>query len=154
MLRYIVYCDESSSNGDLYTDFFGGCIIEASKIRYIEERLNERKRALNLKSEIKWTHVSEQYLDKYIQMIHTFFEYVRAGIIKVRIMFRKKRSDYSADEKYAIRYLILVSLPEAEDMIILIGKVHMSTGFLNQKDMKKVPSTLPEYSTYKRRPSS
>ena len=98
MLRYIVYCDESSSNGDLYTDFFGGCIIEASKIRYIEERLNERKRALNLKSEIKWTHVSEQYLDKYIQMIHTFFEYVRAGIIKVRIMFRKKRSDYSADE--------------------------------------------------------
>ena len=61
-MRYIVYCDESSSQGDLYVDFFGGCIIDASKIHMIEDSLNGLKLSLNLKSEIKWTYVSEPYL--------------------------------------------------------------------------------------------
>lgn len=93
-LRYIVYCDESSSQGDLYVDFFGGCIIDASKIHLVEDTLNDLKQSLNLKSEIKWTNVSEPYLEKYKQVIHAFFDYVRAGVIKVRIMFRKRSSIY------------------------------------------------------------
>ena len=93
-MRYIVYCDESSSQGDLYVDFFGGCIIDASKIHMIEDSLNGLKLSLNLKSEIKWTYVSEPYLEKYKQVIHAFFDFVRAGDIKVRIMFRKRDSLY------------------------------------------------------------
>ena len=93
-MRYIVYCDESSSQGDQYVDFFGGCIIDASKIHRIEDALNSLKKSLNLKSEIKWTYVSEPYLEKYKQVIHAFFDHVRAGEIKIRIMFRKRDSLY------------------------------------------------------------
>lgn len=93
-MRYIVYCDESSSKGDLYVDFFGGCIVDASKIHRIEDSLNSLKQSLNLRSEIKWTNVSESYLDKYRQVVHAFFEFVRSGDIRVRIMFRNRKSLY------------------------------------------------------------
>ena len=52
-MRYLVYCDESSSQGKYYVDFFGGCIVEAGKKHYIEEDLNDCKRQLRLNSEIK-----------------------------------------------------------------------------------------------------
>ncbi len=57
---------------------------------FVEKELNELKQCLNLFSEIKWSHVSEQYLEKYIQVIRAFFQYVRNGVLKVRIMFRKR----------------------------------------------------------------
>lgn len=38
---------------------------------------------------MKWSKVTEQYLERYIQLMETFFDLVAAGRVKVRIMFRQ-----------------------------------------------------------------
>ena len=87
-MEYILYCDESSSDGPKYSDFFGGCIIDSACLKSVEDALNAKKEELNLHGEIKWTKVTGQYLEKYIAVIDMFFDFVKSGKIKVRIMFR------------------------------------------------------------------
>ena len=63
-MEYILYCDESSSDGPKYSDFFGGCIINSVYLKTVEESLRAKKDELNLNGEIKWTKVTAQYLEK------------------------------------------------------------------------------------------
>jgi len=95
-MEYIIYCDESGSEGPKYSDFFGGCIINSRDVNVISEALNAKKKELALKGEIKWTKVTAQYLDRYIQIIDLFFDFIRDGKIKMRVMFRKNE-DYSIE---------------------------------------------------------
>lgn len=103
-MEYIIYCDESSSKGEKFTDFYGGCIVDGRYVNQIISELENRKLALNLNNEIKWVKVTENYLEKYISVIDTFFGYVKEGKIKVRIMFRRKEKQVnyfnSAEDKY------------------------------------------------------
>lgn len=103
-MEYIIYCDESSSQGEFFVDFYGGCIVDGKYITTITNELNQKAQELNLTSEIKWTRVTENYLDKYISIITLFFKYIREGKIKIRIMFRKKESARNVisttDDKY------------------------------------------------------
>ena len=106
-MEYIIYCDESSSSGPKFSDFFGGCIVNSRDIREITDALEARKRELNLFGEIKWTKVTTQYLDRYIEVMDLFFDFVRDGKIKVRVMFRNNddrpsapRNRHSEDDKY------------------------------------------------------
>lgn len=98
-MEYILYCDESSSKGEKYSDFFGGCIVDASKLHAIEYALNAKKAELNINAEVKWTKVTENYVEKYRELIHLFFNFVRSGDIKVRIMFRKNSDQYRPGEQ-------------------------------------------------------
>lgn len=98
-MEYILYCDESSTKGEKYSDFFGGSIVEASKLNAIERELNEKKQSLNINAEVKWTKVTGNYVNKYCELIHLFFDYVRNGDIKVRIMFRKNSDQYRPGEQ-------------------------------------------------------
>ena len=73
----------------------------------VEDALNAKKEELDLHGEIKWTKVTGQYLEKYIAVIDMFFDFIKSGKIKVRIMFRDnedKPSNYhdrhSNDYKY------------------------------------------------------
>ena len=107
LMEYILYCDESSTEGPKYSDFFGGCLVSAKDLHGVVDALQARKEVLNLHGEIKWTKVTEPYLDKYIQIMELFFSFVKAGKIKVRIMFRRNEdrpSNYherhSNDDKY------------------------------------------------------
>ena len=93
-MEYILYCDESAPKGEKYSDFFGGCIVRADRLHQIEDALNAKKAELHLGGEIKWTKVTENYKDKYCEVIHLFFDYVRSGDIRVRIMFRKTADQY------------------------------------------------------------
>ena len=102
-MEYTLYCDESVSKDRKYGDFFGGCMIEARDLQPVVNALDLCKRDNNLNGEIKWTKVTDQYLEKYIQVIRLFFSFVRQGKVRVRIMFRKIESQYSApskEEKY------------------------------------------------------
>ena len=106
-MEYILYCDESSSNGPLYSDFFGGCLINSKDWIAIENAIKADKERLNLTGEIKWTKVTAQYLDKYVQIMEMFFSFIREGKVKVRIMFRSNndypsnnRGPHSDDDKY------------------------------------------------------
>ena len=101
MEEYTLFCDESSSTGKIFTDFFGGCIVKESMIPQIVADLEAKKIELGITAEIKWTKVSEDYVEKYIELIKVFFKYVRSGDIRVRIMFRKTANQYAHDDRPA-----------------------------------------------------
>ena len=99
-MEYIIYCDESSDKGPEHSDFFGGCAVTGNDYDNIVKALNNRKAELKLCGEIKWVKVTEQYLDRYIQMMDLFFDFIRDGKIKMRVMFRNNR-DIPSDPKVA-----------------------------------------------------
>lgn len=87
--EYILFCDESDGRGKYYSNFYGGVLVGASQYMRVTQRLNEKKTELNLYGEVKWEKVTQLYLAKYQELIHTFFEEVAQGHLKVRIMFRQ-----------------------------------------------------------------
>ena len=42
-MEYIIYCDESVSDGKYYTDFFGGVLVRNTHIDAIREALDAKK---------------------------------------------------------------------------------------------------------------
>lgn len=87
-----------------------GALINLSDVNLIEKSLNNKKEELNLKGEIKWTKVTDNYLDKYIEMINLFFKFIKDGKIKVRIMFAQNAfvsdglTKEQTDNEYSILY--------------------------------------------------
>jgi 6-phosphogluconate dehydrogenase len=98
-MEYILYCDESIDTDTKYGDFFGGCIISSSDLQPVVDALEKCKKENNLLQEIKWTKVTENYLQKYQNVIRLFFSFVRQGKIKVRIMFRSMENQYVSESK-------------------------------------------------------
>jgi hypothetical protein len=99
--EYIIFCDESASEGKYYSNFYGGLIIGASQYERVTKRLETRKQKLNLYGEVKWSKVTERYLEKYESLIQAFFKEIHSGRLKVRIMFRQnahKASNLSAED--------------------------------------------------------
>ncbi len=90
--------------------FMVGALINLSDVNLIEKSLNNKKEELNLKGEIKWTKVTDNYLDKYIEMINLFFKFIKDGKIKVRIMFAQNAfvsdglTKEQTDNEYSILY--------------------------------------------------
>ena len=78
-MECILYCDESCSDGPKFSDFFGGCLVSSKDLIPIASAIEAKKQELNLFGEIKWTKVTDQYLDKYIQIMDLFFSYIRDG---------------------------------------------------------------------------
>ena len=102
-MEYILYCDESIDTDTRYGDFFGGCIISSSDLEPVINALEKCKLENNLLKEIKWTKVTENYLQKYENVMRSFFSYVREGKVKIRIMFRSMDNQYisgSKEDKY------------------------------------------------------
>lgn len=87
--EYFLYCDESVEKGKFYSDFYGGALVESIHYDEIIKQLTEKKNQLNLFKEVKWNKVSSAYLDKYIALIDAYFEFIKVGKIKIRIMFRQ-----------------------------------------------------------------
>ena len=107
--EYIIFCDESDKFGKYYSNFYGGAIVGASKYQKITDELNRSKEKHNFFGEIKWSKVSENYLDKYKKVISDFFKYVSRGDIKVRIMFTHNRyvPQNLTSEKRDVGYFLL-----------------------------------------------
>ena len=87
--EYILFCDESVAEGEFYSNFYGGVMVGATQYQRVTQRLIAEKNRLNLFGEVKWSKVSEQYLDKYVELMHTFFDEVRQGHLRIRVMFRQ-----------------------------------------------------------------
>lgn len=87
--EYTIFCDESDVSGAYYSNFYGGVMVGSSQYDRVTARLNAEKTRLNLFAEVKWSKVTALYLPKYQDLIKVFFEEVRAGNLKVRIMFRQ-----------------------------------------------------------------
>lgn len=65
------------------------------------------------------TKVTEQYLDKYLELIDYFFEFIKSNKIKIRIIF--------------IQILILVFLLVVVVILPTIGRTIIDIGVLNLK---------------------
>ncbi len=87
--EFILFCDESDRRGKYYSNFYGGVIVGSSHYQRITNRLNDTKADLNLYHEVKWEKVTEQYLEKYEELIRVFFNEVSRNNVRVRIMFRQ-----------------------------------------------------------------
>lgn len=85
--EYILLADESVKDGEYFSNFYGGLIIGASPHDRVSARLSRSKTELGLTGEVKWSKVTEQYLDRYKKFMDAFFDEVEAGRLKVRIMF-------------------------------------------------------------------
>jgi hypothetical protein len=85
--EYIIYCDESEKSGKHFSNFYGGVLISCDHIDEVRRVLAAKKAELNLQKEVKWTRITDQYEEKYKDLMTCFFGLVREGKIKVRIMF-------------------------------------------------------------------
>lgn len=88
-MEYIIYCDESVAKGKYFSDFYGGALVRSTDLEEVIKALNAKKEELHLFNEIKWVKVTENYLDKYIQMMDLFFGFICQDKVKIRIMFRQ-----------------------------------------------------------------
>ena len=107
--QYLIYSDESYIKGEFFSNFYGGALVDYTQMQKISDILNQKKKELNLGNEIKWSKMSENYLNKYIEMINLFFSFIKSNKIKIRIMFRQNayRFDRLPKEKYEKEYQLL-----------------------------------------------
>jgi hypothetical protein len=107
--EYILFCDESDKRGKYYSNFYGGVMVGASQYQRITKKLNNKKVELHFFGEVKWEKVTERYLEKYQQLIQTFFEEVSRGQLRVRIMFRQNahRPQGLTHEQVDLEYFLL-----------------------------------------------
>ena len=64
-MEYILYCDESCSDGPKFSDFFCGCLVSSKDLSPIASAIEAKKQELNLFGEIKWTKVTDQHLGQH-----------------------------------------------------------------------------------------
>lgn len=87
LMRYYIYCDESVLRGRLFSDFYGGLIVDSRIAGLLIPLLRDKFHELGLTGEVKWTKTNEFLLPAYQELMDYFFDFVAAGHIKVRIMF-------------------------------------------------------------------
>jgi len=86
-MEYILYVDESNSEGPYYSNFYGGILVRSIDLEYVERVLENKKLEVGINSEIKWQRVSKQYLDRYKALVDTLFDLLEQDLVKIRIMF-------------------------------------------------------------------
>lgn len=87
-MEYVVYLDESVSEGEFFSDFYGGVVVALENFDFVRNTIDKKKEELSLLGEIKWTKVTDNYLEKYKAIVDTFFSLIQDGKIKMRVMFR------------------------------------------------------------------
>jgi hypothetical protein len=86
--EYWIFADESVQEGRLFSHFFGGAIVPASQYPHVENRLRIRKAEIGFLKELKWQRVTQQWVEGYQQIITAFFDELREGTVRMRVMFQ------------------------------------------------------------------
>ena len=86
-MRYVIYCDESDDKGQFFSNFYGGALLREADRQAIEAELNAVKAEHNLNGEAKWTKISEYNEEAYRALVDKAFQFLAAGLLKIRIMF-------------------------------------------------------------------
>jgi len=107
--HFTLYCDESAKKGPYFSDFYGGVVVASEDREGIERALRSKKEELNLFGELKWTKITENYCEKYVDFIRLYFSFIRSGRLKVRIMFTQNsnRPTNLTSEHLESRYFLL-----------------------------------------------
>lgn len=112
--HYTIYCDESVKKGAFFSNFYGGALIKSAEQEAVSELLNSRKDELNLYKELKWQKITENYKQKYIEFMSTYFDLIATNRIKIRIMFThnqfkpKTLTPEHVDNQYFLLYYQLI----------------------------------------------
>jgi len=127
--EYWIFADESVQKGELFSNFFGGCIVPARIHNDIENRLRIKKAEIGFIKELKWQRVTQLWLDGYKAIISSFFDELRAGHVRIRIMFRNNEHtpgplsrEQKDDEYFRLYYQFvkhafgLAHLPDESDV--------------------------------------
>ena len=88
-MEFIIYTDESVSNDRYFSSFYGGVLVRSPDWRETVETLSSVRQRLGLTREVKWQKVTAHYVERYIDLMDTFFDLVGQDILKVRVMFRQ-----------------------------------------------------------------
>ena len=72
-MEYIIYTDESDKSGKYFGNFYGGVLVSSVDHADILREVARTKAHLLLRNEVKWTKVSANYLDKYVNLMDCFF---------------------------------------------------------------------------------
>lgn len=109
--RFVIFCDESAEEGEYYSHFYGGALVDWTDRQAIEAELQAKKDELNIfGGELKWTKISEPYAQKYCDFLDLYFDMVKAGRIKIRLMFSQNINvkptfdDERTDNEYFLLY--------------------------------------------------
>ena len=86
---YFIWCDESLKSGIYYSNFYGGVLVESKNIQLVNNKLQSVVDKIKITEEIKWGKVDAYKLPAFMELMNVFFDLVKKGKIKVRIMFRQ-----------------------------------------------------------------
>lgn len=93
-MEYVIYCDESEKRGPLFSNFYGGALVRSIHLHEVVNALQNYKQNNGLSGEVKWTKVTERYLEKYIGFVNVFFDFIAQDKVKMRVMFQQnEKSD-------------------------------------------------------------
>ena len=117
MAGFYIFCDESLKKGKFYSNFYGGLIIDKMEFEKVKNALISRVQDLEVEnSELKWGNVNTFKLEQYKSIIDTLFEFIKANVIKIRIMFTDNRfiannlTKEHHDNQYHILYYHFIKL--------------------------------------------
>ena len=85
---YYIWCDESVKEGEFYSNFYGGLLIESKNLKRVLNRMEQKIQELDITEEIKWQKVNQHFFEKYIALVDFIFDLLEEGLIKIRIFFR------------------------------------------------------------------
>ena len=85
--EFVIYTDESVKDGVYFSNYYGGVLVRSRDLENVCQTLADVKASQNLHGELKWTKVTDNYLEKYKTVMDSFFELIAADMAKVRIMF-------------------------------------------------------------------
>jgi hypothetical protein len=108
--EFVIYCDESDSNGKYYSNFYGGVLVQSKDLDHVKSKISAKKAELHLHGEVKWQKVTANYLDKYIELVDLYFSLAKEGRLKTRVMFTQNchiaqgLEPYHHDNKYFLLY--------------------------------------------------
>lgn len=89
--RYYIFCDESIKKGKLFSNFYGGAMIDSKDVKLISDVLEEKRTNILKTSELKWQKITKHNHKQYIDAVDTFFDFIQANKVKIRIMFTDNR---------------------------------------------------------------
>lgn len=85
---YYIWCDESDKEGEFYSNFYGGLLIESKNLKRVLNKMEQKIAELDITEEIKWQKVNQHFFEKYMLLVDFIFDLLEEGLIKIRIFFR------------------------------------------------------------------
>ena len=89
-----IWLDESTKEGEYYSNFYGGIMIDSRKLNDVLLIMRRCVEENGLSGhEIKWQKVNENHFEPYKKVVDTIFDLLQKGLIKMRIFFKSNQYD-------------------------------------------------------------